>query len=136
MFERDFFLSTSIHSQRAPAEIMPAVVNAFRRVGGQLNENGTTLTIHEGFAGVQFDFIFEGNSVVEVRKRNENQYEVEVKIEIKPNQLFWICAIVGFFCLWFVWVANVFYFLVDPQRPYQQALDNLRRELEPAPQGF
>ncbi|EAQ80476.1 hypothetical protein [Blastopirellula marina] len=136
MFEREFYLSTAIRTQKPPTEVMPEVVNAFRRVGGQLSENGTTLTIRDGFAGVQFDFICEGSSFVEVRQRNENQYDVEVRIELKPNQLFWICAIGGFFCLWFLWIANLFYFFVDPNRPYQHALDSLRRELEPTPQGF
>ncbi|PQO39990.1 hypothetical protein [Blastopirellula marina] len=130
MFEREFFLTRSIRTTRRPAEIIAEAANAFRRVGGQLRSDASSLTIRDGFAGVQFSFVCEGTSVVEVRPHGGDRYDVEVKMKIEPNQTFWVCAIAGFFCLGFLWVGNVLYFVLDPTPPYMQALDQLQRDLE------
>lgn len=130
MFEREFFLSKSILTTKSPAEIMAAAAVAFRRVGGQMQEHGSSLTIRDGFAGVQFSFVCDGKSEVQVQQREGDRYDVEVKIKIEPNSTFWVCAVVGFFCLGFMWVANVLYFVLDPTSPYQDALDQLQSDLE------
>ena len=65
------------------------------------------------------------SSLFLLRPCPEGFYEITCVITYQPSKIFWICGILGFFCLWPLWIVNLFYFFVDPLPIYQAALDGI-----------
>jgi hypothetical protein len=105
--------------------VVDRTTQALRRLGGVLREAGpNTLHIKNGNSGVNFAFAADMDATIEIRPI-EGGYEINGTIDTKPNTVFWVCLIGGFFFLWFLWVVNILYLMIDPIPQYQQALDSI-----------
>ena len=96
-----------------------------RRVGGTQVRASDGFTIQGGTAGVSNAMSADISAIVTIRQREQNTFEVNCAITAKPNAIFWVCGIAGFFCLMPLWIVNLFYFMMDPLPPYQRALDQI-----------
>ena len=56
--------------------------------------------------------------------------DVQGTIALTPSTFFWIMAVTGAFCLWFLWGFNILFFVMDPRPNYQAALDRAQVELD------
>ena len=126
---RQFVVFRRITCGRSIDDVMRAAEYSLRSLGGSVYRSGSTITIRNGTVGVSFPFVADFDARMTVLERGSGVYDVECSITMIPNTVFWICAIVGFFCLWFLWGVNVLYFVVDPRSPYEQALQRLEMEL-------
>ena len=71
-----------------------------------------------------FGFVATFDAAVKLKQVNQERYEVEAYVNWRPNMLFWICLVLGFFFL-IPWIVNILYLFVDPS-PYQKALDRMQ----------
>ena len=114
-----------IVTNRPLADVLQATEDALRRVGGIQVRSSDGFTIQGGTAGVSNAMSADISAIVTIRPREPNTFEINCAITAKPNTMFWVCAIAGFFCLMPLWIVNLFYFMMDPLPPYQRALDQI-----------
>mgnify|MGYP006943099073 CR=1 FL=1 len=100
-----------------------------RRLGGALQRSGDSITIHNGATGVNMAFMAELQATITLKRKSNDEYEIYCDILYKPNGLFWACLVVGFFCLWFLWILNFLYLMVDPLPAYQSILDRIPNKI-------
>lgn len=99
-----------------------AVGQALRQVGGAMHETPDGIVIEGGAQGVSMSFTAKITAVVSVRETSPNRYDVSCSLTWKPSAVVWICLIVGFFVLWFLWIISGLYFAFNPTSAYQTGL--------------
>lgn len=114
-------------STAAPLDVvMSATLQALRQLGGQAAQTSpNTIKITNGNENVQFAFIANINADINIQPF-PGGYDITSYIKTTPNLLFWICAIVGFFFLWFLWIVCLLFFFVDPSSQYMRALNSIQ----------
>ncbi len=123
---RHFSVYRRVKTDASHQRVMDELEDALRNtVGGTLIREGDAFQIYDGNNNLPFGFVADVNASVIVKKVSDDTWELDAQITLQPNQLFWITAIVGIFCLQFLWVFNVLYFVIDPRTNYQKALDRI-----------
>lgn len=124
---RNFTAYRRLHTDE-PSEVVFAAVEESLRltVGGSIERFGNVLKVKNGSANLNFAFVAEIHADVVLTQPAPGLVDVQATITLNPNAFFWICAVVGLFCLWFLWVFNLFYFVMDPRPNYQTALDRVQ----------
>ena len=124
---RQFTVYRRIHTTEPPETVFTAVENSFRvTVGGAIERHGNMFRIRNGTHNLNFAFVAEVNAEITLTQPAPGLVDVYGTITLSPNAFFWIMGIAGLFCLWFLWVFNVFYFVMDPRPNYQTALDRVQ----------
>ncbi len=95
-------------------------------VGGSVERHGNTFLVRSGTANLNFAFMAETLAEIVLTQPAPGIVDVQGTITLTPNTFFWIMAVTGAFCLWFLWGFNVLYFMMDPRPSYQSALDRVR----------
>ena len=133
---RQFTVFRRLHTS-APANVtFDRVEQSLRlNVGGTITRYANTLRVVNGTQNVNFAFVAEMTAEISMTQPAPGIVDVHGTITITPNTFFWIMAIVGLFCLWFLWVFNLFFFIMDPRPSYQAALDRISTENDPPPYG-
>ena len=112
----------------APAELVFSSVEQSLRttVGGSIERVANAFHVNNGTNNLNFAFAGDLSAVITLTQPSPGIVDINGAIALKPNQLFWICAIVGAFCLWFLWGINFQYFIIDPRNNYQVAIDRVQ----------
>ncbi len=119
-------ISRIINSSASLDQVMVAVEQSFRNLGGGITRGSNSITITNGKDGIPMAFGADINANLVIRQMQENQYEIVGNVERKPNTVFWICLVAGFFFLWPLWIVNLMYFGINPLSSYQQALNSVQ----------
>jgi hypothetical protein len=110
-----------------PEVVFNAVEQSLRStVGGSVERHGNTFLVRNGTANVNFSFMADVYAEVSLTQPVPGIVDVQGTITLTPNTFFWIMAVTGAFCLWFLWGFNILYFVMDPRPTYQSALDRVR----------
>ncbi len=114
-------------STTAPAEQVFAAVEKSLRltVGGSVHREHNSFHVQNGTNNLNFAFVGDLSAVITLTQPSPGIVDMNGTITLKPNQTFWVCAIVGAFCLWFMWGVNFLYFIMDPRNNYQMAIDRV-----------
>jgi hypothetical protein len=128
---RQFTFYRRLHTNEAPEVVYSAVEESLRvTVGGAIERYGNVLRVRAGSNNLNFAFVAEVNAEITLTQPAPGLVDIQGIVTLAPNAFFWICAVAGLFCLWFLWFFNVMYFVMDPRVNYQLALD--RVQLRPA----
>ena len=123
-----------LHTNEPPEQIFTAVEQALRiTVGGAIERHGNTFRIRQGINNLNFAFVADVYAEVTLTQPAAGIVDVHGTVTLTPNTFFWIMAVVGFFCLWFLWIFNLFFFTMDPRPNYQTALDRVQVALPANP---
>jgi hypothetical protein len=125
MLEKQVMAYKKIGGAQSAAQALEAAADALRRVGGAMQRGPDALNIINGANGVNMAFTAELTARITARARPDGSFEVECSISQRPSTLFWVCLVVGFFCMQPLWVVCLLYFMVDPLPVYQMALDSI-----------
>lgn len=124
---RQFTVYRRLHTTEPPNVVYDAVEESLRTtVGGAIERRGNMFHITNGTKNVNFAFVAEFTADITLTQPAPDIVDVQGTIIITPNTFFWVSLVVGFFCLWFLWVFNIFYFVMDPRLNYQTALDRVQ----------
>lgn len=123
-------LYAQVTTDKSPDEIKAAIRNAFRAVGGTMQETPSGIEIKQGVNGVSFAFSADFTTQVNLRQVKEKMYEIECAIQWKLNALSIICLVVGFFVFGILWIVPILYLFIKPDDVYQQALHRVQVYLE------
>ena len=123
-------LYAQVVTEKSPDEIKEAIKNAFRSVGGTMQETPSGIEIKQGVSGVSFAFSADFTAQVNLRHVKEKVYEIECAIQWKLSALSIICLVVGFFIFGILWIVPVLYLFIKPEDAYQQALHRVQTFLE------
>ena len=125
--DRQFTAYRRITTNQPPDRVFAAVEQSLRStVGGFIQRIDNSFHIQNGTNNLTFAFVGDLTAIVTLTQPSQGVVDINAVITLKPNALFWFCAIVGFFCLWFMWSVNLMYFLLDPRSNYQLALDRIQ----------
>ena len=131
---RQFTIFRRIKTDRSPDVVFNAVEQALRlTVGGAVTKNANRFSIQNGTNNLNFAFIADVSAEVSLTQPAPDTIDLHGTITLKPNSFFWITAITGFFCLWFLWGFNILFFIMDPRANYQTALDRVDLGLDGVP---
>lgn len=139
MFERQFSVYRQIKTTKSPEEVFQAVEHSLRlTVGGTITRQGNVFKIYDGKQNLNLAYAADINATVTLLQSAPDMLEINGDIELEPNQFFWLMGILSLFCLWFLLAFNIMYFVMDPTRNYQLALDriNLDENASAAPKPF
>ncbi|MBA2113270.1 hypothetical protein [Bremerella alba] len=126
---RHFTVYRRVQTTKPPEQVFESVEHSLRStVGGDITRNGNVFKIFNGNQNLNFGFAADIYATVTLLEPSPGTLELNGEITLEPNQLFWIMAILGFFCLWFLWAFNILYFIMDPRINYQLALDRVNLE--------
>jgi hypothetical protein len=133
---REFTVYRRITTSEPPDVVYSAVEQSLRMtVGGSVMREGNTFRVVNGKNNLNFGFVAEISAQIALTQPAPGTIDIAGTVTLSPNAFFWICAIAGFFCLWFLWVFNIFYFVMDPRPNYQSALDRVQFGPAAAPFG-
>lgn len=115
-------------STNAPADQVFAAIEQtlHSTVGGSIQRDHNAFHILNGTNNLNFAFAGDLSAIVTLTQPSPGVIDIHGTITLKPNTLFWICAVGGFFCLWFIWGINLLYFVMNPSSNYQMALDRVQ----------
>lgn len=123
---RHFSIFRRVKTERSLEQVMDKLEEALRStVGGSVMREGDAIQVYDGNNNLSFGFVAEVNALVTVKTVGDDTYEFDAQITLQPSQLFWVTTIAGIFCLQFLWVFTVLYFVIDPRTHYQKALDRI-----------
>jgi hypothetical protein len=123
---RQFTVYKRLATTEPPNVVFDAVEQALRvTVGGSISRDANTFRIFNGTNNVNFSFVAEVAADVALTQPAPGIVEINGTITLTPNTFFWIMGVAGFFCLWFLWIFNILYFVMDPRPQYQTALDRV-----------
>lgn len=107
-----------------PDEVFAAVEQSLKlTVGGTVMRNANAFLVDNGTLNLNFAFVANVNAQIMLTQPAPNTVDIHGTITLSPNTFFWVVGVLGLFCLWFLWVFNIFYFMMDPRVNYQLALD-------------
>ena len=125
--DRHFTVYRRLTTEHPPDQVFAAVEQALRStVGGSIQRVDNCIDIQNGTNNLNFAFVGDLSATVILTQPSPGLIAVNVTITLKPNSLFWICGVVGLFCLWFMWAVNLMYFILDPRSNYQMAIDRIQ----------
>ena len=123
---RQFTVYRRLHTNEPPEVVFAAVEQSLRvTVGGSIARHANTFRIIGGSNNVNFAFVADIAADVTLTQPAEGIVDISGTITLTPNTFFWIMGVTGLFCLWFLWIFNLFYFTMNPQPNYQLALDRV-----------
>ena len=132
--ERHFTVYRRITIGQSPDQVFAAVEQSLRStVGGSTQRVENSFHVQNGTNNLNFAFVGDLSAVVTLTEPSEGIIDINATITLKPNTVFWVCAVGGIFCLMFMWFVNLMYFILDPRPNYQMALDQI--DLSPLPNG-
>ena len=124
---RQFTIYRRLTTTETPQVVFDAVEQSLRTsVGGSVVREGNTFRVFNGSKNLNFAFVADVNAEIVLTQPTPGVINLNGTITITPNAFFWIMAITGAFCLWFLWGFNILYFVMDPRANYQLALDRVR----------
>lgn len=124
---RQFTIYKRLATTAPPNVVFDAVEQALRTgVGGSISRDANTFRIFNGANNVNFSFVAEVNAEVALTQPSAGVVEINGTITLTPNTFFWIMGIAGLFCLWFLWIFNILFFVMDPRPSYQTALERVQ----------
>lgn len=130
---RQFTVYRRLNTNEPPEVVFNAVEQSLRlTVGGSIERHGNTFRVRNGTNNLNFAFVAEVNAEITLTQPAPEIVDIQGRITLAPNAFFWIMAVTGAFCLWFLWGFNVLYFVMDPRANYQTALDRVQLSL-PSP---
>ncbi|HEX2832834.1 MAG TPA: hypothetical protein VHW00_07455 [Thermoanaerobaculia bacterium] len=133
---REFTIYRRLVTNESADVVYAALEHSLRMtVGGSVHREGNTIWVVNGKTNVNFGFVAEIRAQITLTQPEPGIVDISGVIRLSPNSFFWICAVAGFFCLWFLWVFNIFYFVMDPRPHYQTALDRMPLGSSPTPFG-
>ena len=123
---RQFNVYRRLTTNEPPSVVFDAVEQSLHtRVGGSIERHGNTFRIRNGTINLNFAFVAEVYAEITLTQPADGIVDIQGTITLTPNTFFWIMAITGAFCLWFLWGFNILFFVMDPRPNYQAALDRL-----------
>ena len=124
--DRRFTVYRRIKTTQPADQVFAAVEDSLRiAVGGTIHRVENTIKVIDGTNNLNFSFVGDLSAEITLTQPSAGVIDMAGTITLKANAVFWICGIVGLFCLWFLWIANVLYFTMDPRSNYQTALDRV-----------
>lgn len=113
-------------TQKSPEEVFQAVEYSLRNtVGGRIEREGNIFTIYDGKRNLDFCYVADITATVTLLQSAPDTIDLNGEIMMEPNQLFFVFGVVSLFCLYFMLIFDVLYFVVNPTRNYQLALDRV-----------
>jgi hypothetical protein len=111
-----------LESDKTLDEVKMATQKSLMMMGGTVQPRGDGFQLLQANTGINFAFTADFDTFVSIRESKPGKFEILVNANWKPNVLFWICLIVGFFIFGILWIVPILYFFIDPTSAYQQAL--------------
>lgn len=111
-----------VDSDKSLEEVKVATQKALSMMGGMILDRGDGFQINQANKNINFSFTADFETFVSIRESKPGKYDILVSASWKPNALFWICLIVGFFIFGILWIVPLLYLFIDPTSAYQQAL--------------
>lgn len=122
--------SVQVRTDKTFDEVRQVVKDMLRPLGGTQRDMGYGFDIDGGSNGVRFGFVSTIKAAVKIQQRGQDAYNIECTIANSPNALFWICFVVGWFFLWFLWIICGLYFFVNPAQAYERQLSQVEGVLK------
>ena len=111
-------------------ELKQTAMEAFRSVGGTMQETLDGFQIKQGVNGVNFAFTAKMDANVRLREIKPNEkYEIECLINWSPSVVVWVCLLIGLFVLGALWLVAALYLFINPGEAYMQALNRTQQLL-------
>ena len=85
--------------------------------------------IVSGIQGVNFGSTANIRATISIKALKAGHYRIECIIDWSPSAVVWICLIVGIFVFGILWLVALLYLFVNPDAPYQLALDRIQGEV-------
>jgi hypothetical protein len=111
-----------LESNKTLDEVKVATQKALMMMGGTVQPRGDGFQLLQANNGINYAFAAEFDTFVSIRESKPGKFEILVNANWKPNVLFWICLVVGFFIFGILWIVPILYLFIDPTSAYQQAL--------------
>lgn len=111
-----------LETTRSLDEVKGALQKTLTLMGGTVLNRGDGFQVTQAKNGINFAFSADFDTFVSVRESKPGTYEILVNANWKPNSVFWVCLIVGFFIFGILWIVPLLYLFIDPTPAYQQAL--------------
>jgi hypothetical protein len=110
-----------IETQKSREEVVAATKNALVMLGGTPQNRGdNNIFVLQANNGVNFAFTADFETMVSVQENKPGRFDLLVNVNWKPNAVFWVCLIVGFFIFGILWIIPFLYLFIDPSSAYQQ----------------
>jgi len=127
MIDRHFTFYRRLQTDEPPEQVYAEIEQALRTtVGGSIQRIDSVFHIQNGINNLSFSFVGDLSATVSVSQPSAGVVDLNGTITLRPNALFWISAVTGALCLWFMWLMNLMYFILDPRVNYQAALDRIQ----------
>jgi len=110
-------------------EVKAAAEKVLTMMGGTVIDRGDGFQVNQAKNGINFSFTADFETFVSIRENKPGKYEFLVNASWKPNALFWVCFVVGFFIFGILWIVPFLYLFIDPTPAYQQALFSINNFL-------
>ena len=124
--DRRFTVYQRVSTEKPADDVFNAVVHSMQlTVGGQVTRNGNVVTVVNGTQNLNFAFMSELRADIVLTQPTPGVVDINGTIVSTPSTFFWICLIVGFFCLWFLWLFLILFYTCDPRTNYQTAVDRV-----------
>jgi len=130
MFENSKNVYVGFTTDRDREEVKDATKKMLYSLGGNIRETRHGFEIEEGTRGVNFAFAANFHAIINIKEKKPGSFEIGATINYKPSMLTWVCFVIGWFFLWFIWIVPLAYFFINPTQAYQQALSHIETELE------
>ena len=123
--DRTFTVYRRLATEHRAEQVLAAVEHSLRStVGGSIRRDQNTFYVTNGTNNLNFAFVGDLSAVITLTQPSPGIVDVNGTITLKPNGVFWICAVAGL-CIIFSWGINLMYFILDPRNNYQMALDRI-----------
>lgn len=111
-------------------EVKAATQKALSMLGGVIQDRGDGFQINQAKNNINFSFSADFETFVSIRESKPGKFEIFVNSNWKPNAIFWVCLVVGFFIFGILWIVPILYLFIDPTSAYQQALFTINNFLK------
>ena len=119
-----------ISTERGLDRVREATQRSLVLLGGSMMPRGDGFEITQGAQGVNFAFTADFSTFVNIVQSQPGRYDIMCTVSWKPNVVFWICFVVGFFVLGILWIIPLLHLFIDPTSAYQQALFRIQAFLD------
>ena len=111
-----------VSTDRSLEAVQGAVRQSFGLLGGSILPREDGFEVVQGTQGVQFAFTADFSGYVNIVHAEPGKYDIMCTVNWKPNTVFWICLVIGFFVFGILWIIPLLFLFIDPTSAYQQAL--------------
>lgn len=130
MFNNTKTVYVGFTTDRDREDIKDATKKVLYSLGGNIRDTRHGFEIDQGSKGINFAFAADFHSTIDIKEKRPGSYEIGATVSYKPSMLTWLCFVLGWFFLWFLWFVPLVYFFINPTEAYQQALNRIESELE------